>query len=102
MDDIFAGLTSEAQKDVDADSLAKLKEKPDSTAKTPKQTGDMPALNEEQAKRIREEASKPGKFSDTLSKIPSLKNTVEGLLHSLEEQGMNGSRCRSGGRRRRG
>ena len=80
----------EAQKDVDADSLAKLKEKPDNTVKTPKQTGDMPALNEEQAKRIREEASKPGKFSDTLSKIPSLKNTVEGLLHSLEEeQGMN-------------
>ncbi|MEZ4487980.1 MAG: hypothetical protein R3C24_18340 [Cyanobacteriota/Melainabacteria group bacterium] len=90
VDDIFAGLTSEAQKDVDADSLAKLKEKPDNTVKTPKQTGDMPALNEEQAKRIREEASKPGKFSDTLSKIPSLKNTVEGLLHSLEEeQGMN-------------
>lgn len=90
VDDIFAGLTSEAQKDVDANSLAKLKEKPDLETKTPKQTGDMPALNQEQAKRIREEASKPGKFSDTLSKIPSLKNTVEGLLHSLEEeQGMN-------------
>ena len=86
VDDIFAGLTTEAQKDVDADSLAKLKDKPDSAIKTPKQTGDMPALNEEQAKRIREEASKPGRFSDTLSKIPSLKNTVEGLLHSLEEE----------------
>lgn len=86
VDDIFAGLTTEAQKDVDADSLAKLKDKPDNAIKTPKQTGDMPALNEEQAKRIREEASKPGRFSDTLSKIPSLKNTVEGLLHSLEEE----------------
>lgn len=98
VDDIFAGLTTEDQKDVDAASLAKVKErtaqeaepqaeeKPSTAPKTGKQTGDMPALNKEQAEKIREQASKPGRFSDTLSKIPSLKNTVEGLLHSLEEE----------------
>lgn len=94
VDDIFAGLTTEEQKDVDQSSLDKVKgsvsdekkEPPKSDpSKITRQTGEMPALDPDQAKKIREKATTPGKFSETLSKIPSLKNTVEGLLQSLED-----------------
>lgn len=83
MDDIFSGLTEQPATagSVPNNSISAL-----STPKTPKQTGEMQALNPNQIAALREQVKQPGKLSDTMNRIPALKDHVDGLLTQPEKE----------------
>lgn len=82
MDDIFSGLTEQPATASSASSNA-----PSAlnAPKTPKQTGEMQALNPNQIAALREQVKQPGKLSDTMNRIPALKDHVDGLLTQPEK-----------------
>ncbi|MDX2107876.1 MAG: roadblock/LC7 domain-containing protein [Candidatus Melainabacteria bacterium] len=77
MDDIFSGLT---ETPATASSAANNAPSALNLPKTPKQTGEMQALNPNQIAALREQVKQPGKLSDTMNRIPALKDHVDGLL----------------------
>ncbi len=83
MDDIFSGLTEQPATAGNApnNSISAL-----SAPKTPKQTGEMQALNPNQIAALREQVKQPGKLSDTMNRIPALKDHVDGLLTQPEKE----------------
>lgn len=82
MDDIFSGLTENQAPATTGSSGPN----PLAEPKTPKQTGEMPALNPEQIAALRQQVQQPGKLSDTVNRIPELKDHVDGLLTPTEEE----------------
>ncbi|MBP7861080.1 hypothetical protein KA183_05315 [bacterium] len=83
MDDIFSGLTEQP---ATAGNAANTSVSALASPKTPKQTGEMPALNPNQIAALREQVKQPGKLSDTMNRIPALKDHVDGLLTQPEKE----------------